>query len=166
MPGVGQDTQSFEFCSQHIDLVREIERCKTKLDELDRSNEANWKRTDETADKVRELKGAFDSTMPLLRGSIDKLLAQKKIDPDEAEMYFAKIRHMSSKANAIEAALEKVLTREQVEKKIKEAVENLATKESVKNCYTWVKVGFASLAGSVFLFILYFVLKALGVPLP
>lgn len=150
-----------KFCAHHIDFAREIEHSKAELSQLQRDKEALTRRVDELSDMTGKLQGFYDGSIPELQKSVDKLFDLMEARDETADVYYGNMRAM---VGTVESHTKEL--RDKAEKSlVADLKESAASKESVKNCYMWVRIGFVTLAGSFLLWIVSIIANKLGAPL-
>jgi chromosome segregation ATPase len=155
-----------DFCSQHLGFVEKITRTQTQIESINKGQDDLYKKYDSLNKDFGELSGLVRGAIPEAQDRIKKLFNLYEAKEEEDSIYHEQVKQMTREMEGVQEGLSQAAHKEQVnevEKRLKEAIANKATMESLENCYRWVKYGFVGLASTLFLGILYGILRAVKV---
>jgi len=149
------------ICNRHMGLEREIANATTQIVNLEKEKDLQRAGQESLSARFAELKGFIDGSVPKLQNDLHQAFRLLDEARETAEIYHGQVREMTGKVETVSRQLDGKASVE-----LKSELEKLATKEEVKNCYTWVKGGFVAVAIIGLLWALTVVASYLGVPGP
>lgn len=162
----GDRREDKEFCPQHFDFVEKITRAQTQVESISKAQDDLFKKYDDLNKNFSELKGLVSGAVPEAQDRIKKLFNLFETKEEEDNIYHEQVKQVTRDMEGVQENLQKTAAKEhviEIEKRLREDINNKATKESLVNCYRWVKYGFVGLVSTLFLGILYGILRAVKV---